>query len=444
MLLAAKNRFRVIPKSHPFYGKKIWVPRMGYGSARLFSAAFRSIGIDGEVTPQSNERTKELGAKYTCGDECYPTKITLGDFLQILEQPGTDPARTLFFMPTAHGPCRFGQYANFFRSVLDSVGFTSVEVLSPHSENGYAGMGEVKGVFMRTGWRALVCGDLMFKMLLKTRPYEVEVGSADRAFEESLVDLERVIETPYVNDGQQLKELVKAVTRCRDRFRAVPARYQRGLPLIGIVGEIFCRLNTYSNDDIIRRLEEYGAECWMSDVSEWVWYANSEELRRLHLIGRSISLARLAAQIRHKFQKKDEHALVEAIVDDCRGYEEPHDVHMVLKNAEPYLPHWGAMGEMVVNVGRAIYLAHKGVDGVLDISPFTCMNGIVCEAIYPQVSRDHHDLPIRNFYFDGTQSDLDRDIGIYLELTRTYAARKPYTRVYPSYFRSAAATAAAR
>ena len=58
----------------------------------------------------------------------------------------------------------------------------------------------------------------------------------------------------------------------------------------------------------------------------------------------------------------------------------------------------------------------------------------MCEAIDPRVSRDNADIPIRNFYFDGTQSDLDRDIGIYLELARTYSARKPHARVFPSYF----------
>jgi len=41
----------------------------------------------------------------------------------------------------------------------------------------------------------------------------------------------------------------------------------------------------------------------------------------------------------------------------------------------------------------------QGVDGIVDISPFTCMNGIVTEAIYPVVSRDHDGIPIRVFYF---------------------------------------------
>ena len=38
------------------------------------------------------------------------------------------------------------------------------------------------------------------------------------------------------------------------------------------------------------------------------------------------------------------------------------------------------------------------------------MNGIVTEAVYPVVSRDHDGMPMRIFYFDGTQSDLDRDL----------------------------------
>ncbi len=86
---------------------------------------------------------------------------------------------------------------------------------------------------------------------------------------------------------------------------------------------------------------------------------------------------------------------------------------------------------MVLNVGKAIYLARKGADGILDISPFTCMNGIVCEAIYPRLSRDLGGIPIRTFYFDGTQADLDRDLGVYLELARSYSRKKSAARLYP-------------
>jgi predicted nucleotide-binding protein (sugar kinase/HSP70/actin superfamily) len=90
---------------------------------------------------------------------------------------------------------------------------------------------------------------------------------------------------------------------------------------------------------------------------------------------------------------------------------------------------------MVLSVGKSVYLQTKGADGVIDISPFSCMNGIVCEAVYPRVSEDHDGMPIRNFYFDGTQVDLEQQIGIFLELARSYQGRKKAARRYPSYFK---------
>jgi len=43
-------------------------------------------------------------------------------------------------------------------------------------------------------------------------------------------------------------------------------------------------------------------------------------------------------------------------------------------------------------------------------------------------------MPIRVFYFDGTQGDLERDVGIFIELARTYQRRKKKSRRYPAYF----------
>ncbi len=429
-----RRAVRQVPPSHPLAGKKIWIPRMSYGSARAFAAAFRSIGIDAECTPASDERTRELGGQFTSGDECYPARVTVGDFLKLLERPGVDPRGLVFLMPTAEGPCRFGQYAVHLKAVLASIGYPDVTVLSPTSENGYQGLGELAGVFVRAAWRALVAGDILLKLLLKTRPYELEPGSADQAYEAALDDLCRTLEVPSATAGEQMEALKASLVRARERFRRLPARYDSERPLIGIVGEIFCRLNTFSNDEVVRRLEEHGAEAWMSDISEWVWYTNSEQRRRWRLEGRSFSLAMLGARLRARYQRRDEHELVKLLADDFRGYEEPEDIGVVLRYAEPYLPAAGALGEMVVNLGKSVYLARRGVDGILDISPFTCMNGIVCEAIYPRVSKDLGGIPIRNFYFDGTQAELDRDLGIYVELARSYRARKPFPRTYPAYF----------
>jgi len=190
-----------------------------------------------------------------------------------------------------------------------------------------------------------------------------------------------------------------------------------------VVGEIFCRLNTFSNDDLVQRIEQFGAEVWLSDISEWVWYTISEQIRQQTLTGKQFSLASLGVWIRKHVQHRDEQVLLSPFRHDFAGCEEP-DVKTILECARPYLPAGGALGEMVLSVGKAVYLGQQGADGIIDISPFTCMNGIVSEAIYPRVSRDLGGIPIRNFYFDGTHNDLDRDLGVYAELARSYQRKK--------------------
>ncbi|MFO7915349.1 MAG: hypothetical protein R6U43_06625 [Candidatus Krumholzibacteriales bacterium] len=119
-----------------------------------------------------------------------------------------------------------------------------------------------------------------------------------------------------------------------------------------------------------------------------------------------------------------EKTILEPLREELSDMEEPHDIKEVLDMSSYYLPPEGAKGEMVLSVGKAIYLYEKGVDGIIDISPFTCMNGIVSEAVYPALSRDHDDIPIRSFYFDGSPIDLENDLEIFLELARNYNRRK--------------------
>jgi predicted nucleotide-binding protein (sugar kinase/HSP70/actin superfamily) len=275
---------------------------MSDSSARFFAAVFRSIGINASATPKSNEDTLELGGLYTSGEECYPNKITMGDFLRIVHTDGFDPSQHAFFMPTANGPCRFGQYAPYLRTVLDKLGHTSVPIISPTSENGYDGLGDHDTSMVLNLWRGMVCGDVLRKMLLKTRPYETLKGAADEANEQSMQLVEAVLSQPGLPAKVRCTRLIEAMGKARQLFHEVPACYTRNKPLIGVVGEIFCRLNDFSNYDAIRKIEEHGGECWLSDISEWVWYTNWSQKSNLRREKKGISVEMLKAVIKNKFQ----------------------------------------------------------------------------------------------------------------------------------------------
>ena len=405
---------------------------MTQASARLLAATFRASSIQAQILPPSDAMTLELGAMYTAGDECYPQKITLGDYLKVTRQEGFDPAKTAFLMPTAQGPCRFGQYWPLLEGALDTLGLSEVLIINPTSGKGYENIGG--NTFFRTAWAGMVAADILRKILLRTRPYEINKGSTDDVYETSLQRLERVIEKPDMKFKERFEAIREGLRESRDEFRRIDAAYVKGKPLITVVGEIFCRHNRFANDDMLHKLEEHGAETWISDVAEWVLYTDwsrmDNERRRKGRFSSDIAVTK----IKNMVMKRDEHKLLELFHDDFLGYEEPKDTDELVTFAEPYLPARGALGEMSLSLGKAAYCYHKGIDGVVDISPFSCMNGIVSEAVYPSFSRDHNDIPSHVFYFDGVNSDIDRDLGIFMELVRGYMSRKNVRRVYPKVF----------
>lgn len=413
--------------------RRLYIHRMADG-AECLAAALRSVGMDAVVLPPSDARTLKLGARYLAGEECLPAKVTLGDFLKVAERPDFDPARVAFVMPTTEGPCRFGQYAPYIRKVFRDLGYPEAQVISPTSGDGYQQVGNLGPELTRTAWRGFVAWDILRKLLLRTRPYERTPGDTDVAYGISLRELCTVLEALGLRHGARLEALVATLVRIRDRFRAIPARYDPGRPLIGIQGEIFCRMNEFSIDALIRRLEACGGEAWLSDVSEWVWYCNNDQEHRLRREGRRFSFAMLHAKLRDHIQRADEVALRAPFAEDFLGYEDPEEIEEILRVGDRYLPQAGAAGEMVLSAGKVDYFFRKGVDGIIDISPFSCMNGIVSEALYPRQSQEHGSLPIKSFYFDGTGGDITHDLEIFLELARTYQRRKPHPRRYPPCF----------
>ena len=407
--------------------KRFWIFPMTASGAEVLASAWRSLGLEAEVIPPSDDETLALGSRHATGDECLPQKITMGDLLKLAKRPDYSPDRDMVFFPSTNGPCRFGQYVSVFKKVFRDEGLGDLQVVSPLAEDGYQSLGEEFPHLARIFWWGVVGSDLLRKALHRIRPYEVEPGATDKVHSEARISFCRAMEQGGASLKGRLAALAGSLHEAARSFARIPVRSE-ARPLIGVVGEIFCRLHPFSNQDLIRRLERAGGEAWLSDVSEWVWYCNDFEERDLRREGRRLSFAMLGAKVRDFVQRSDEHLLWEPFKALLRGREEPESPAELLEYAEPYLPCDGAMGEMLLSLGKTVYLEKHGAHGVIDISPFTCMNGIVSEALYPRLSSDLDGFPIKNFYFDGKPAPLDRDLEIFLELAKGYRARAERVR----------------
>ncbi len=404
--------------------RTLYIPEMGYGGARVLAASFRSLGIDSKVVPPSTKETLDLGSKETSGDECFPQRVTLGDFLGVLKEKKANECA--FFMPIAQGPCRFGQYATHTRHVLERLGYSDALVCSITSEDGYNSLAEEgdDSSFERTTWIGVIASDIAQQLLHLTRPFEKQKGETDEVYQKSIKEICRVLEVRGIKFGERKKKLIEVLHGVRDNFRKIEVVKDRSKPLIGVVGEIFCRLNTFSNSDLVRKIENAGGYCWVSNVSEWILYTTFDQQRKLRLSGQKLSKPMLFSKIRYHVLRKDEHELTHIFKEDLKGFENISDIKELLEYSKPYLPYTGALGEMTINVANSVHFYKKGAAGVVDISPFSCMNGIISEAVYPKLSEDLGDFPIRLFYFDGLNTNLDRDVGIFLELAKSFKRRR--------------------
>ena len=232
--------------------------------------------------------------------------------------------------------------------VLNKQGLEDVMVLAPSSSTGYGDITKDGNTLFRTAWNGLVAADIIKKMLLKTRPYERVKGAADRVYESSLQRVERVLERSGLGFGKRRSLIVSEMEAVRDDFRAVEADFIPGKPLIAVLGEIFCRHNRFANEDMIRKLEDHGAETWLADVGEWVFYTDWSRMDNMARQGRRFSKDMAVAHIKRYIMKRDEHRLLAPFHEDFIGYEEPSDTNVVVEHGENYLPARGALGEMAL------------------------------------------------------------------------------------------------
>jgi len=395
-------------KSHP---RTLYIPNMS-DHAIAFKSAFRACGQKAEVMDEPDDLSVYWGRKYTSGKECYPCILTTGDMVKMVKRPNFDPERSAFLMPSGNGPCRFGQYHRFHRMVLDELGFENVPIYAPNQDHRiYKDFNIVGSRFSKLGWQAIVATDMLIKMLHEIRPTEVMKGETERIYRESIEAVSHAIEMGKNGLTNVLHDAV-------DKFLHVE-RSEIKRPIVGIVGEIYVRCNRFSNNDVIRKVEELGGQVWFAPVTEWISYINFFSKRRDSVRKVRVSDV-LKTSLTEYIQGKEERRLEEPFMGLIQYGEEPH-VESIIEKASPYV-HVSFEGEAILSVGKAIDFIDKGVSGIINVMPFTCMPGTITSAVLRLVQKKYN-VPIINVAYDGQgQTNIDTRLEAFMYQVREHFA----------------------
>ena len=406
------KRFTKAAQSHG-QSRTIYLPYM-CDAAHAIAAAFRAVGQPAEVLPESDAESVALGKQYCSGKECFPCIVTTGDLVRLMGRPNIDPQRTAFFMPSVAGGCRLGYYHSWQRLVLDEMGYPEVPIFSPNQSRGlYDTLDAHAGDrFFRLAWQGMVAADLLEKALHHVRPGEQRPGETDRVYQQHLQRLVTVLE-----QGDDLEPLMLAA---RAAFSAIPTNLN-GRPWIGIIGEVFVRTHRYSNQHVIRRVEELGGRAWLSPLSEWIYYINVNQREDAQADGRWAELAKL--HLVDHVMTGDEHRLARPWEGFLPNLHEP-SAEEVIGLGERYVDP-AFRGEAVLGLGKSIQFHRHGLAGVINVMPFTCMPGTITSGIFKRFQREHDGMPVLNLSFEGQESgDLPLRLEAFLQQCRSYQERR--------------------
>jgi predicted CoA-substrate-specific enzyme activase len=398
--LKHRKKVRALSLGKDKNNKLVYISKMSDHALGL-AAAFESCGIDAEVMDKPDINSVKAGRKHVSGKECYPCAVTTGDMVKRALSNDFDPERAVFFMPSGSGPCRFGQYNIFHRLVLDEIGFPDVPIFSPNQDSSfYMELGIVGKDFSRQAWKGVTAIDLLMKCLHETRPYEVNPGETEHLYNSYL---KRVTDMVRSHNGKPV-ELLRDMNTA---FSRVPKNNGKR-PLIGIIGEIFVRHNTFSNEDLIKKVETLGGEVWLAPLEEWIYYVNLMASRKALLQWKKNIFSRecfdevLSVYLTRFVQRKIEHKFSQPFSGSLRTRKEP-STKEILNNASPYLQD-SFEGETILSIGKAVDFVKNGASGIISAMPFGCMPGTIVGALLKGVKQDTG-IPFLSIAYDGAEAN---------------------------------------
>ena len=344
---------------------KVVVPAMGRFGTEMVAAAAACRGIRAEALPPADEEALKLGRGNSSCKECLPLQTTIGTMLQYFQHRPADEI-TAFFMASADGPCRFGQYHVFAGRTIARQRIPNAAVMSLSSTNSYGGLGHR---FTLAIWRAIVVGDL-FNEIWST----ILAGAADKEEGEAILWREqqaicRVMDQKWSAIARQLKASTRELAKIR-----LHTPYDR-IPKLSLVGEIYVRHDPISLQHLIERMADQGFIVRTSQVSEWIKYC--DWLVR-HGIEGSLDLPWWARfWVKRYFDGK-----IRKIMAPCGlfHYEEKVAVEPLIAAGRRYIAPQLA-GEAILTVGAAMHEILHPSCGVISIGPFGCMPTRLAESI---------------------------------------------------------------
>ncbi len=351
----------------------ILVPNMLPMHFKLIMRVLGTYGYKMELLGKTGPEIAETGLKYTHNDACYPAVLVIGQFMEALLSGRYDPKKTALIMFQTGGGCRASNYISLIRKALKKADMDYIPVISFSIAGIEKHPGFNPNLKMYRGMMyGVLCADLLMSLVNSVRPYETEIGSAQKLAEEWTNRLGDILGASKSIKYEQIKKLYAEIISDFAKIPVFPHKTYR----VGVVGEIFVKYSPLANNGLEDFLIKEGAEPVVPGLIDFCLYSIYNTLSEYEYYGNKALVYPLFKFI-YKYLIKKKNDIIE-----------------IMKNEGTFLP-WTPF-EKVVSLGKNLIstavkmgegwlltaemleLAESGCSSIVCTQPFGCLPNHIC------------------------------------------------------------------
>ena len=385
-------------------GYTILAPQMAPYHFELLVPIFSRFGYNVELLPSVDHGAVDAGLKYVNNDICYPSILVTGQIMEAVMSGRYDTDKLAVLITQTGGGCRATNYISLIRKALKAVGLAHIPVIAISFKD----LGEHNPGFKITpkmllqAVYALQYGDVLMQCLYRTRPYEVEPGSANRLFDHWMATCKGQLES-----GESYGRFKRTIRQIVEDFDTLPLQGEGTKPRVGVVGEILVKFHPTANNQIVDVIEREGCEAVVPGLIEFFLFGVAGGIFQKDPLGRS-SKGALGSKVALSAIKKFRAPVNKALAESSR-FNPPANIYELAEYASEILSLCNSMGEGWLLTAEMVELIKTGAPNVVCTQPFACLpNHVVGKAVIKELRRRYPESNIVAVDYDPGASEVNQ------------------------------------
>ncbi len=386
-----KNKTILVPWFSDFYSP--FLPVLGK------IAGYNLINL-----PPSNSSSANLGLIYANNEICYPATLVVGDIIKALQSNQYNPNEIVIGITQTGGQCRATNYLSLIKRAMFNAGYSSIPVIAIATSDGLYNLQPA----FTLNWKQLIFPTFFGLLFIDSlaRLYYATVSREKNKNDSANLRNKYIDRAKKMIENNECRELYSLLKNAIDDFNDIET-ISIDIPIVGIVGEIYIKYNSYGQYNIIEWLIENKVEVVIPPLFEFMTqtFVNSRAIKNSNIAkssGMNLANRFLEWEAEHHIKR------YEKLLKNFRFYRPVFPIRKTSAYAAEIISLANQYGEGWLIPGEIASFARQNITDIICMQPFGCIaNHIVGKGIEKRMKEKYPKLNLLFLDFDNGTSKVN-------------------------------------